>query len=107
MTLRNPNAVGFGTATAEEPPYPAQEHLNVTDDLGGGGLISDDIDADHYTSDSNEDDDKPGYDATVDAIESWVADHPDEAQEYLDAENAKSKPRSSLVDSLQATVDAE
>lgn len=28
----NPIAVGFGTATAEEPPFPAQQHLDA---IGG------------------------------------------------------------------------
>jgi hypothetical protein len=27
----NPLVVGFGTATAEAPPYPAQQHLDATD----------------------------------------------------------------------------
>lgn len=27
----NPLVVGFGTATAEEPPFPAQQHLEATD----------------------------------------------------------------------------
>lgn len=54
-------------------------------------------------------DQPPDTDAVVDAIEAWVRVHPEDAQRYLDAEEAKdeSKQRTTLVASLKAIVDPQ
>lgn len=36
----NPRVAGFGTATAEEPPLPAQQHLDATDGEKVNGTLS-------------------------------------------------------------------
>lgn len=167
--LANPLAVGYGEANADEPPFPAQQHLDVTEDLGGEGTDPEAAaHADDYehlegvpqegddpygavapeVEDADDGDDTSGggptaeeqaeaeaqaryddaiarglsddeareegwptpapeHDAAVDAIEAWVTSHPESAQGYLDAEQAKTNPRSSLVKSLEATIAAK
>lgn len=44
---------------------------------------------------------------TVDEVLAWVGDDKDRAQQALDAEEDSDKPRSTLVEALEALVEAE
>lgn len=46
-------------------------------------------------------------DGTVDDVLGWVDDSPERAAAALDIEEARSKPRSSLVEALAAIIDAQ
>jgi hypothetical protein len=52
-------------------------------------------------------DDGPPVDGTIDALMAWVGDDKDRAVQALEAEQAKDKPRSTVVKRLTALADTE
>lgn len=81
---QNPLVAGFGTATAEEPPFPAQQHLDQTDgekvngtidviEHGYGTVHTVDATGEHtdHTGDGSggEGEEFAGYDSAEDAID--------------------------------------
>lgn len=53
------------------------------------------------------DGDEPPVDGTIDALMAWVNDDPERAAAALAAEQAKDKPRSTVVKRLAALADTE
>lgn len=56
---------------------------------------------------SGPDGDEPPVDGTIDALMVWVDGDPERAGQALQAEQAKDKPRSTVVKRLAAMVDTE
>ncbi|MFE2710625.1 hypothetical protein ACFXKI_01190 [Streptomyces mirabilis] len=51
--------------------------------------------------------DEPPVDGTIDDLMAWVNDDPERAAQALEAEQAKDKPRSTVVKRLTALADTE
>lgn len=120
--FKNKLVAGFGTATADEPPYPAQEHLDCTDGDKIGNVetrVEPNVTAGkahgvnpESQGNQNPADPDPDADSQADAhgniaeVLAWVGDDKDKAQRALDSENAKSDARSTLVADLEKIAGA-
>jgi hypothetical protein len=71
----------------KEAPQPPKDPADDPKDPGAGG-------------------DEPPVDGTIDDLMSWVNDDPERAGRALAAEQAKDKPRSTVVKRLTALADA-
>ncbi|MFF7191773.1 hypothetical protein ACFZAR_43030 [Streptomyces sp. NPDC008222] len=76
-----------------EPPAPKQ-------DAGAG-------DGGEGVPDGSGSGDEPPVDGTIDALMEWVGDSQERAAQALEAEQAKDKPRSTVVKRLTALADSE
>ncbi|MFD1309041.1 hypothetical protein [Streptomyces kaempferi] len=72
----------------EKKPEPPKEPADGPEDPGAGG-------------------DGPPVDGTIDALMAWVDNDPERAAQALEAEQAKDKPRSTVVKRLTALADTE
>lgn len=97
-----PRAMGHNEDLAGEVDEAREEFKNAVDAEAETPEVGPRAPGDHAgeSDDSDEGDGPP--DGSIDEVLAWVGDDHDRAQQALDAENAKSSPRSSLVSKLES-----